>query len=72
MGLSMWVQQKLNPTPPDPIASENFYVFSTFFNNNIGSVPIRISCVLDYKQHINYCAAVGNYKKNKGKNSLNL
>ena len=70
MGLSMWVQQKLNPTPPDPIQAKIFMFFPTFFNNNIGSISIRISCVLDCKQHINYCAAMGNYERNKSKNGL--
>ena len=49
MGLSMYVQQKLNPTPPDPHASKNIYVFSNFFNYYIGSIPFRTSCILDCK-----------------------
>jgi len=30
MGLSMWVQQKLNPTPPDPIQAKIFMFFPIF------------------------------------------
>lgn len=35
MGISMWVQQKLNPTPPDPLQQKIFmalpFVFTVFF-----------------------------------------
>ncbi|SVD93000.1 uncharacterized protein METZ01_LOCUS445854, partial [marine metagenome] len=51
-------------------SSKNFYVFSAFFNNYFGSFPIRISGVLDCKQHINYCTTMGNHERNKSKNSL--
>ena len=45
-------------------------LFNNFINNYISSIPFRTSCVLDSKQHINYCAAMGNYERDKSKNRL--
>ena len=70
MGLSMWVQQKLNPCTSRPHSSKNFYVFSYFFNNYISSISFRIGCVLDCKQHTNYYAAVGDHERNESKDGL--
>ena len=47
MGVSMLVQQKLNPAPTDRDASKNIYVFPTFLNSNFGPFPCRASNLLD-------------------------
>ena len=48
MGLTMYLQQKLNPAPPDPIQAKIFmHVLSIVFNCNIGSIPKWIGYLLD-------------------------
>ena len=61
-------ETKSNSTRPD--TSKNFYVFANIFNNHIGSISFRTGCVLDCKQHTNYCAAMGNYERNESKDGL--
>jgi len=37
MGISMWLQMKLNPTPPDPIQAKMFMLMPFFFTFLLGS-----------------------------------
>lgn len=37
MGISMWLQMKLNPTPPDPIQAKMFMLMPFFFTFMLGS-----------------------------------
>ena len=39
MGLSMWVQQKLNPAPPDPIQAKIFMFFPLFLTVILAPFP---------------------------------
>ena len=39
MGVSMWVQQKLNPTPPDPIQAKIFMFFPLFLTIILAPFP---------------------------------
>ena len=39
MGLSMWIQQKLNPTPPDPIQAKIFMFFPIFLTIILAPFP---------------------------------
>jgi YidC/Oxa1 family membrane protein insertase len=39
MGASMWVQQKLNPPPPDPIQAKIFAFFPLFLTVILASFP---------------------------------
>ena len=39
MGISMWVQQKLNPTPPDPIQAKIFMFFPLFLTIILAPFP---------------------------------
>ena len=39
MGVSMWVQQKLNPTPPDPIQAKIFMFFPIFLTVILAPFP---------------------------------
>jgi len=39
MGLSMWVQQKLNPTPPDPLQAKIFMFFPIFLTIILAPFP---------------------------------
>ncbi len=39
MGISMWIQQKLNPTPPDPIQAKIFMFFPLFLTIILAPFP---------------------------------
>ena len=39
MGISMYVQQKLNPTPPDPIQAKIFMFFPIFLTIILAPFP---------------------------------
>ena len=39
MGISMWIQQKLNPTPPDPIQAKIFMFFPIFLTIILAPFP---------------------------------
>jgi len=39
MGISMWVQQKLNPTPPDPLQAKIFMFFPIFLTIILAPFP---------------------------------
>jgi len=45
MGLSMWVQQKLNPTPPDPIQAKIFMFFPLFITIILAPFPSGWLCI---------------------------
>ena len=47
MGVSMFIQQKLNPAPTDPMQAKIFMFFPLFLNNNTSTIPCRISNLLD-------------------------
>jgi len=42
MGVSMFIQQKLNPAPTDPMQAKIFMFFPLFLNSNFSSIPCRI------------------------------
>ena len=39
MGVSMWMQQKLNPTPPDPVQAKIFMFFPLFLTVILAPFP---------------------------------
>ena len=39
MGVSMWIQQKLNPAPPDPIQAKIFMFFPIFLTIILAPFP---------------------------------
>ena len=39
MGISMWIQQKLNPTPPDPVQAKIFMFFPIFLTIILAPFP---------------------------------
>ena len=39
MGISMWIQQKLNPTPPDPVQAKIFMFFPIFLTVILAPFP---------------------------------
>ena len=41
MGISMFIQQKLNPTPPDPIQAKIFMFFPIFLTIILAPFPFR-------------------------------
>ena len=72
MGASMWVQQKLNPAPADPIQAKIFAFFPLFLTIILASFPVGSSCLLDSKQYFNNCSAIRNRQTNYCKNKLNV
>ena len=49
MGVSMFIQQKLNPTPPDPIQAKIFMFFPLFFNSYFSTFSFRTCHLLDFQ-----------------------
>ena len=39
MGVSMWIQQKLNPAPPDPVQAKIFAFFPIFLTIILATFP---------------------------------
>ena len=39
MGISMWIQQKLNPAPPDPVQAKIFMFFPIFLTIILAPFP---------------------------------
>ena len=52
MGASMWVQQKLNPAPADPIQAKIFAFFPFFLTINFSFISIWACRVLDNVNNI--------------------
>ena len=70
MGVSMWVQQKLNPAPADPIQAKilPFFLFLTII---LASFPSGL-VVYWTINNILTCTTVCDCEKNYGKNKLNV
>ena len=49
MGLTMYLQQKINPPPPDPIQAKNFYASPFYFYISLSNFSFRDGSLLDYK-----------------------
>ena len=65
MGASMWVQQKLNPAPADPIQAKNFCLLSNFSNYYFSILPFWTCGLLDSKQYSYNCSTMGNHETDK-------
>ena len=53
MGITMFLQQRLNPSPmTDPI-QKNIYFFSFFYNYNISSICCWFNSLLDNDKYFN-------------------
>ena len=48
MGITMFIQQKLNPTPPDPIQAKIFMFFPSIFNCNSCTISCRSCYLLEF------------------------
>ena len=59
------IQQKLNPTPPDPIQAKIFMFFPIFLTIILAPFPSGLVVYWTSQQYINYCTTVGNYERNK-------
>ena len=42
MGITMWVQMRLNPTPPDPVQASMFNWMPVIFTFMLGSFPVGL------------------------------
>ena len=50
MGVTMWVQMKLNPAPPDPVQAKVFAWMPVFFTFLLASLPGRAGDLLGVEQ----------------------
>ena len=64
MGVSMWIQQKLNPAPTDAMQAKIFCILSSFLNCNTCTISKWFSNLLDCKQHFNHGSTSIYYEKN--------
>ena len=55
MGLSMWVQQKLNPTPPDPIQAKIFMFFPIFLTVILAPFPSGLVIYWTFNNLLTLC-----------------
>jgi YidC/Oxa1 family membrane protein insertase len=51
MGATMFIQTKLNPTPPDPIQAKVMLLHAGHFHRDVPLVPGRSGALLDGEQH---------------------
>ena len=72
MGITMWIQQKLNPTPPDPIQAKIFMFFPSFFNCNSCTISCRSCYLLELQQHLHNDTTIYCSKKNDYQNNINV
>jgi YidC/Oxa1 family membrane protein insertase len=42
MGITMWLQMRLNPTPPDPVQASLFNWMPVMFTFMLGSFPVGL------------------------------
>ena len=55
MGISMWVQQKLNPTPPDPIQAKIFMFFPIFLTVILAPFPSGLVIYWTFNNLLTLC-----------------
>ena len=63
MGITMWIQMRLNPAPPDPIQAQIFNWMPLIFTLPLGFFPGRAGAVLDLEQLPVDPAAVVHHEK---------
>ena len=61
MGVTMYLQQKLNPQPPDPIQAKMFMILPVVFTFMLAHFPGRTGDLLDLEQHPVDHPAVGDH-----------
>jgi YidC/Oxa1 family membrane protein insertase len=66
MGVTMFVQTKLNPTPPDPIQAKVMLFLPVMFHRHVPVLPVRPGAVLDGQQHSVDCTAVADHADDRG------
>ena len=49
MGITMFIQQKLNPTPPDPIQAKIFMFFPVFLTVILAPFPAGLVILLEFQ-----------------------
>ena len=55
MGISMWIQQKLNPTPPDPIQAKIFMFFPIFLTVILAPFPSGLVIYWTFNNLLTLC-----------------
>ena len=61
MGVTMWVQMKLNPAPPDPVQQKMFAWMPVFFTFLLGALPGGAGDLLGVEQHALGDPAIGDH-----------
>jgi YidC/Oxa1 family membrane protein insertase len=62
MGVTMFIQQKLSPAPPDPMQAKVMMALADRVHVHVPVVPVRAGAVLGGEQHAVHCPAVGHYQ----------
>jgi hypothetical protein len=66
MGATMFIQTKLNPTPPDPIQAKVMLMMPVVFHLHVPLVPGRSGSLLDGQQHPFHRPAVADHPPDRG------
>ena len=61
MGVSMFVQMKMNPEPTDPVQKQMFTWMPVIFTFMLGSFPVRSRDLLDLEQYAVGAAAIAHH-----------
>ena len=64
MGITMFIQQKLNPTPPDPIQAKIFMFFPVFLTVILAPFPAGLVIYWSFQQYLHNDSAIYCSKKN--------
>jgi YidC/Oxa1 family membrane protein insertase len=67
MGATMFIQTKLNPTPPDPIQAKVMLLHADGVYWHVPVLPGRSGSLLDGEQHPFDCAAMANHPSRRGR-----
>ena len=68
LGISMWLQQKLNPAPTDPTQQMIFAWMPWVFMFMLGSFASGSGGLLDREQHDHLYAAISDHAQPRGTN----
>ncbi|MBI2254576.1 MAG: membrane protein insertase YidC [Proteobacteria bacterium] len=55
MGVTMWLQMRLNPTPPDPVQAKMFAVMPFIFTFMLGSMPAGLVIYWAWNNTLSIC-----------------
>ena len=65
MGISMLIQTRLNPTPPDPIQAKVMMAMPIVFHLHVPVLPVRPGALLGGQQHLVDCPAMADHQDDR-------